>query len=236
MKVRFAFVVALTAFLLSCFPTTSVNLPAAAQPSGSVAGTVVIPSVSNNQVVWNGIGNALVYVGSSLSTTTVAGGAYLLNNVPSGSYNVTAQYSSSGSTSHYAVYEYNTPQPTGILVVPSYVTLVQDLQVVPNSMASPNSSILYGKIYHSNKVTPYGGLTIYIRDVAYVNSNPFPYNVLGSTVTSADGSYAFQYDIDYRYLTLTTGTTVDMKYTNGSVFFLMDDFGIMHADAYTLYQ
>ncbi|MEK6913227.1 MAG: hypothetical protein AABW47_00975 [Nanoarchaeota archaeon] len=181
----------------TCAPITNqipnkVNVVLETDQTGMIKGKTVIPKVENNSIVWYGKNGIDVEVeGTNFKTTSISGGAYAIDGIPTGSYNVSAHggwesYENSGYISN--------PEPA--IVTRQGVAEVPDLKMIPGN--SSNQKILYGKVYsNKEKTTPFiGKLAAY--NLAYQLDDYGKFTIivfgssLGSTTTSSDGSYALQ--------------------------------------------
>lgn len=191
---------------------------------GMIQGRVTVATIQNNMIAWVGYSGATVTVeGTSFSTSSLQGGTYAIDKIPTGSYNVTATG---------VLYDYASDVQSVVVRTLSN-SIVPDHQLEPGIGNLTGSVILYGKIYSQNGITPFGNQTVTLHRAAYNTStgNYFPGTVEGTTVTNSDGSYAFYTGLFNRMLT-TSGSTIWFMNPDSPVTGYVSTIGIMKRDAY----
>ena len=138
---------------------------------GMIEGKVLASKVENNEIIYEGLENAYISLeGTDFETKTIREGAYSIDKIPTGSYNIVAWKS--------WMWNYEPEDTKSITVRKQETTIVPDLKLI----AEP---ILKGKIYDrgfpfaNKKIDLYGGTTS-------------PWEKLHSTTTSSYGSYGFE--------------------------------------------
>ena len=188
---------------------------------GMIKGRVISPEIENNQVVFNGLENAFVYLlNTEFETKTVSDGFYSIDNIPAGSYSVRSCYNCYSSAP-------NDTKP--VTVIKQQVANVEDL----NLIAYP---ILRGKIFQTDKTTPFAN-----KRITLIGSNTgdaFLWELMGSTTTSPDGSYAIDREDNWGnikkfFQVKTDGHNVLFKDTDQSQEFIPEDYNIVSKDLYT---
>jgi len=147
-----------------------VDDPVIIDPShvGMITGQVLSSKIENNQVVYEGLEEARVYVqDTDFRTKTISEGIYSIDNIPAGSYNVGASWG-------YVAAENTKP-----------VTVRKQETVTVPDLKLNMEPILKGKIYETG--TPFAG-----EEVDLYGGTSSCWEKLHSTTTSSDGSYAFE--------------------------------------------
>jgi len=199
----FIIVSVLTIFLInSCDLTTTVDgdlkLEHDITRTGMITGKVTVATVENNTIVWTPFEGAIVQIeGTDFSTSSLQGGIYAIDQIPTGSYNVSASIPPGN-------YDYSSDIKSAI-VEAQKTTTVPDHQLEP----SMYKQILHGKIYREDGVTPFGNQTVYVCRPQYNTTTKqySPGEHLGTTVTNTDGSYAF-YGSSGNKMLSTSGYTI----------------------------
>ena len=191
---------------------------------GMIQGRVTVATIQNNVIVWAGYSGAKVTVeGTSFSTSSLQGGTYAIDGIPTGSYDVTATG---------ALYDYSSDVQSVVVKTLSN-SIVPDHQLEPWLGNLTGSVILYGKIYSQNGITPFGNQSVTLHRAAYRPSTGdyFPGTVEGTTVTNSDGSYAF-YTGGLNLMLTTSGSTIWFMNPDSPVTGNSSAIGIVHRDAY----
>jgi hypothetical protein len=179
-----------------CVPITNqipdkVNIVIDTAQTGMIKGRTVIPQVEDNHVVWYGKTGANVEVeGTTFKTTSISGGAYAIDGIPTGSYNVKANFKSK-----WGIEYLSNPEPA--IVTRQGVADISEIKLIPYGY--PTKEILHGKAYiNKEKTSPFVGI---LKLCEYGGME----NELGRTTTSSDGSYAFQASMNRIILVTDSG-------------------------------
>jgi len=159
---------------------------------GMVYGKAVSAEISpQNEITFSGYEGAQISIlkpnseNTGFRATSVSGGVYAIDNIPTGSYNVRG----CGPRSK-CDYE------------PAIVSSQQQYEV-SDLVAAINrrdkEGIIYGKVKKQDGL-PYANKIIELWDANRTDSGTFPARKEASTTTSSDGSYAFYFEYDEYYL------------------------------------
>lgn len=161
--------------------------------NGMIQGKVTVPDVEDNIVIRNGIKGADVSVlNTDFSTVTTENGIYAIDGIPEGRYTVEADVS---ALEYFGFYDAGTQ---AVIVNKQKVSTVPDIELSLGFL----KIIVYGKIYYKDKITPYSNKRIELYQAAIISSTGeyVPSTLVTSTITSANGDFAFYLDFYENYL------------------------------------
>jgi hypothetical protein len=143
---------------------------------GWITGKVVVPSVIENKLVWNGISGADVAIdGTQLSTLTSVSGEFSFDEVPTGTYNLSI-----------SKYEYS-PTKASATVRRLQEANLGEIKLTPNILNLKNS-IVYGVLYNSDKSTTANRVKCELfwwTDFGQIGG------MIASTTTTSNGEFGF---------------------------------------------
>ncbi len=121
-KKIFKFVLPILILFIGCVEVSDdIDVTIDTAQNGMIRGLVLIPSVTNNTVIWNGVAGAEVSLeNTAYSITTGTGGIYAIDGIPTGSYSVKA-----------TLYKYKSvSKPVVVMRQTTYT--VEDLKLEPS--------------------------------------------------------------------------------------------------------
>jgi hypothetical protein len=188
--------------LLSC-EDENVNVTLSYEKYGMIEGRIIEPVIINNKVEYNAASHITVYLSgddySGAKTWTTAGGSYSFTDVPIGAY-----YIESKDERDWGI-ERTGPR-IGITVTPQMVTTVPDI----NIGLLTNKSILYGKAYLADGITPLpinSSIEYYFKDT-WTGGEGLHIKY----IEDYEGSYAFEMDGSEQQYKDGIGCIYDVKF------------------------